>query len=80
MKTNSDAQYLIMCKEDGSEVTSWAASGNSTVSGNIRTWTVKYSFGGSGSRKMTFKAGVTKSTPGARTKTVMKTEMICRRQ
>jgi|GEM_PF-4615562 len=69
VKTGSAAQYLMMCIENGSVFKTWPASGNSTVSGGTRTWTVKYAFGGAGTRTMTFKAGST-TTPGSNGKAV----------
>jgi len=45
-----------MYAESGSLVKTWAASGNSTVSGTQRRWVVTYAFSNSGTRTMTFKA------------------------
>jgi len=56
VKTNSDATHLIMYSENGGKVKTWAAEGNSSVSGTVRVWKVTYAFGGTGSRTMTFKA------------------------
>jgi len=56
VKTNSDATHLIMYSENGGKVKTWAASGNSSVSGTVRVWTLNYAFSGSGDRTMTFKA------------------------
>ncbi len=66
VETNKDAKYLVMCKEDGGKVKTWAASGNSTVDGGIRTWKVSYTFSGKGTRTMTFKAGKTTSAWGSK--------------
>lgn len=55
-KTNSDATHLIMYRENGKKVKTWAASGNSYVSGTVRVWQVSYSFSSAGKRTMTFKA------------------------
>ena len=65
VKTTSDAQYLMLYAEDGKTlVKTWNASGNSTVSGSTRTWTVTHSIGTAGDRNLFFKAG-TSSTPTA---------------
>ena len=64
VKTSSDAQYLHMYGEGGALIQTWAASGNSTVSGRVRTWNVSYTFGEAGSRTMTFKASADGSTVG----------------
>ncbi len=53
--TNSNASYLALCSENGGVCKIWAASGNSTVSGNTRTWNVSYSFAGAGNRNIGFK-------------------------
>ena len=63
VKTTADAKYLVEYAEDGYKVTTWtASSSNSTVSGNVRTWTVKQNIITSGKRNLTFKAG-TSTTP-----------------
>ena len=63
VKTTSDAKYLVEYAENGNKVTSWtASSSNSTVNGNVRTWTVKQNIGTAGKRNLTFKAG-TSTTP-----------------
>lgn len=69
VKTNSTAQYLMMYAEGGNLVKTWAASGNSTVSGSERTWKVDYSIANLGNRELTFKAGKTK-TPSSLSKSV----------
>ena len=56
VKTNSDATQLIMYSEGGGKVKTWAADGNSSVSGTVRVWKVTYAFGGAGNRTITFKA------------------------
>lgn len=58
VKTNSDMKYLYMYSENGALIKRWAASGNSTVSGSVRTWNVNYTFGSGGNRRMTFKASI----------------------
>ena len=58
VKTTADCNYLELYSEDGTAVTSWiVTSSNSTVSGNVRTWTVYYKINTAGSRKLTLKAG-----------------------
>ena len=70
VQTTADAQYLMLYSEDGKTlVKTWAASGNSTVSGNTRTWSVMQTIGTAGSRKLVFKSGIT-TTPSGVTKTV----------
>ena len=70
VQTTADAKYLMLYAEDGKTlVKTWAASGNSTVSGNVRTWNVMRSIGTAGSRKLVFKSGST-TTPSGATKTV----------
>ena len=65
VKTTSDAKYLMEYAEGGNLVKTWTAdSNNSTVSGNVRTWTVKQKIQTPGYRELTFKAGGT-STPTA---------------
>ena len=64
VKTTADVKYLMLYSEDGKTlVKSWAADGNSTVSGNIRTWTVNHSIGTTGDRSLIFKGGTTGTTP-----------------
>jgi len=60
--TSANANYLRMYGEGGAQIKTWPASGNSTVSGNTRTWKVSYAFGGAGIRTMTFKASWDGST------------------
>ena len=63
VKTTSDAKYLVEYAESGNKVITWtASSSNSTVSGNVRTWTVKQNIATAGKRTLAFKAGTT-STP-----------------
>ena len=57
VKTTASAQKLMLYAEGGNLVKTWAASGNSTVSGDVRTWTVKLAIGTAGNRELTFKAG-----------------------
>ena len=58
VKTTSDSNYLVLYGEGGAEVAAWTAtSSNSTVSGNVRTWTVYYKINTAGNRKLTLKAG-----------------------
>ena len=62
--TSKDVQNLMLYAEGGSPlVKSWAASGNSTVSGNVRTWTVSHAINSAGNRKLVFKGGTTNTTP-----------------
>ena len=69
VKTTSDAKYLVEYAEDGTKVKTWTAdSNNSTVSGNVRTWTVKQNIATAGNRTLAFKAGTT-STPTAAQRT-----------
>ena len=56
VQTSSNATTLALCAENGGVCKTWSASGNSTVSGNVRTWNVSYSFGGAGNRSIGFKA------------------------
>ena len=65
VKTGGDAKYLRMYSESGSAVKTWSASGNSKISGKYRVWTVSYSFAGTGSRTMKFKASKNNSTYSA---------------
>ena len=72
--TSKDVQNLMLYAEGGSPlVKSWAASGNrsgnSTVSGNVRTWTLTQTINTAGNRKLYFKAGST-STPTSAAKSV----------
>ena len=62
VKTTSTAQNLMLYAEGGNLVKTWPASGNSTVSGDVRTWTVNLAIGTAGNRELTFKAGKT-TTP-----------------
>ena len=63
--TPSDSKYLMMYIEDGSLFKTWAATGNSSVSGNIRTWTINMSFSGAGERKLVFRTGTTQTAKGS---------------
>ena len=69
VKTTSNAQNLMLYGEGGNLVKTWAASGNSTVSGDVRTWTVTLAIGTAGNRELTIKAGKT-TTPSSFGKTV----------
>ncbi len=64
VKTPSDAKYLMLYTETGSKAKSWAASGNSKVSGKVRIWTVSMSFSGAGDRVLTFRTGTTTTPTG----------------
>lgn len=57
VRTTSNAQYLMLYAEDGTLVKTWPASGNSTVSGAVRTWTPTLNIGSPGYRTLTFRAG-----------------------
>ena len=63
VRTSSGASYLHMYSEDGSLIKTWAASGNSTASGSVRTWSISYSFVSAGNRTMTFKASTDNANP-----------------
>ena len=70
VKTTSDAKYLVEYAESGNKVISWeATSGNSTVSGNVRTWTLKQKINTPGKRTLTFKAGTSASTVASAART-----------
>ena len=66
IQTTSDAIYLVEYAEDGkTKIRTWTASSdNSSVSGNIRTWTVKQTIQDPGKRSLVFRAGNT-STPSS---------------
>ena len=66
VKTTADATYLVLYAEDGkTEVRNWTASStNSTVSGNVRTWTVTHTISTAGNRNLFFNAG-SSTTPTA---------------
>ena len=55
VNTPSTAKYLAMFSENGSKVKVWGMTGNSTVSGSVRTWTVTYAIANKGNRVLTFK-------------------------
>ncbi len=65
VKTSSNAATLALCAENGAVVKTWSANGNSTVSGNVRTWSVSYAFSGAGARSIGFKASADGSTYGS---------------
>lgn len=69
VKTPKNAQYLMLYAEEGTLVKTWPASGNSTVSGDVRTWTVNLAINTGGNRQLTLKAG-TSTTPSSYGKTV----------
>ena len=69
VKTSTNAQYLMLYAEGGNLVKTWAASGNSTVSGSVRTWKVELAIGTVGNRTLTLKAGKT-TTPSSLGKSV----------
>ena len=69
VKTTSNAQYLMLYGEGGNLVKTWGTSGNSSVSGDVRTWTVSLAIGTAGNRELTLKAGKT-TTPSSFGKTV----------
>ena len=64
VKTTADATSLSLYAEDGKTlVKTWTVSStNSTVSRNVRTWTVSQAIQTAGNRNLIFKAG-TGSTP-----------------
>ncbi|MBO7515490.1 MAG: hypothetical protein J6T47_07710, partial [Lachnospiraceae bacterium] len=54
----ADCNYLAEYAEGGNLVTTWtASSSNSTVSGNVRTWTLTQTINSAGNRTLLFKAG-----------------------
>ena len=53
--TPANGYYLALYSESGALVKSWSSSGNSTVSGDVRTWKVQYAFASAGSRRVTLK-------------------------
>ena len=55
VKTGADAKYLVMYN-GSSKIKAWNAADNSKISGTNRVWTVKYTFTGTGTKNMTFKA------------------------
>ncbi|MBO7515906.1 MAG: hypothetical protein J6T47_09820, partial [Lachnospiraceae bacterium] len=64
VETTADVKNLMLYAEGGSPlVKTWAASGNSTVSGNTRTWKVTHAINTAGDRKLVFKGGTTDTTP-----------------
>lgn len=69
VKTPTNAQYLMLYAEGGNLVKTWPASGNSKVSGDVRTWTVNLAINTGGNRTLTLKAGTT-TTPSSLGKTV----------
>ena len=69
VKTTSNAQNLMVYAEGGNLVKTWPASGNSTVSGSVRTWTVKLAINSAGNRELTFKAAKS-TTPSSLGKSV----------
>ena len=56
--TPANAQYLTLYAEGGTQVKTWSCDGNSTVSGDVRTWKVQYAFGNAGDRRITLRASV----------------------
>ena len=57
--THKSATRLYMYVDDrGKPVKTWLASGNSTVSGSERVWTVRYAFKGSGGRYISMLTGM----------------------
>ncbi len=69
VKTTANAQNLMLYAEGGNQVKTWPASGNSTVSGDVRTWNVKLAIASAGNRVLTFKAAKS-TTPTQYTKSV----------
>ena len=64
VETTADVKNLMLYAEGGSPlVKTWAASGNSTVRGNTRTWEVTHAINTAGDRKLVFKGGTTDTTP-----------------
>ena len=64
VKTDAAATHLRMYAEGGAAVRTWTASGNSSVSGSVRTWRVSYAISGAGNRTLTFKASADGSNFG----------------
>ena len=69
VKTTVSAQNLMLYAEGGNLVKTWPASGNSTVSGDVRTWNVKLAIASAGNRVLTFKAAKS-TTPTQYSKSV----------
>lgn len=79
IKTTSDAKYLVEYAEDGFKVKTWTAnSSNSTVSGNVRTWTVKQNINTAGKRTLSFKAGTTLTPTSAQRSVTFTVEEVAR--
>ena len=58
VKTTVETTKLVEYAEDGKTIVkTWQASGNSLVSGDVRTWTLKQNIATAGNRSLTFKAG-----------------------
>ncbi len=58
VKTSSGATHLALYTETGAKIRTYDAAAYSTVTGNVRTWNVSYTFSGTGNRSLTFKASV----------------------
>ena len=56
VKTNAEANYLVMYSEDGKAPGKWSTDGNSSVDGAVRTWSVEFEFNGVGTRSLEFAA------------------------
>ena len=56
VKTPAAAKFVALYTESGAKVKVWGMSGNSTVSGDVRTWTIQYAIASKGERKLTFRA------------------------
>ena len=76
IKTSKNAGFLKMFTEDGKLYKTWKASGNSTVSGNVKTWKISLSFSGTGKRNISFKAGTTEQNLSAEKKVSFTIENI----
>ena len=63
VKTGADAKYLKMYN-GSSLIKTWKAADYSKIVGNVRVWDVSYSFTGTGTKNMTFKASKDNKTFG----------------
>ena len=64
VKTNADAERLIMSAEDGTVMAEWYAEGNSYVNGTERIWNTSCAFANAGYYNVTFTATRADGTAG----------------
>ena len=50
VRTETRAKYLALFSESGAKMKVWGMTNNSTVSGDVRTWTVSYTISNTGNR------------------------------